>query len=127
MGSPLSTDQLHIIVLDQGVGEELVGGRLEGCLRLLAVAAFDLDVEHLALPHARNSRDAERLEGTFDRLSLGIEDAGLQRDGDASLHRDRRALAVELCFAILALGPGSRSAPAEEAVAALARDTRIAC
>src|SRR5437588_12592555 len=43
-----------------------------------------------------------------------------------------RAIAYELlceeilCFAILALGPGSRS-PRARALAALARDTRIAC
>src|SRR6266566_4117949 len=86
--------QLHIIVLDQRIGEQLVGGLLEGGLRLLAVAALDLDVEHLALPHARNPCNAERLERTLDRLSLRIEDAEFQRDNDPSLHDVRASPAI---------------------------------
>ncbi len=46
-----------------------------------------LDVEHLALPHARDARDAERLQRALDRLPLRIEHAILQRDSDAGFHR----------------------------------------
>src|SRR5271166_1992424 len=85
-----STDQLHIIILDQVIGEKLVGGLLERRLRLLAVTAIQFDVEHLALAHARNAGDAQRPERALDRLPLGIEDAGLQSDNDTSLHDDLR-------------------------------------
>src|SRR5262245_6212673 len=78
--------QLDLVVLDQGIREQLVGRLLERCFRLLAVAAFELDVEHLALAHAGDAVHAERLEGTLDRLALRIENAGFERDGDASLH-----------------------------------------
>src|SRR5262245_35165556 len=79
--------ELNLVILDQGIGEELVGRLLERGLRRLAVAALDLDVEHLALPHARHAGDAKRLERALDRLALGIEDAGLEGDGNARLHR----------------------------------------
>src|SRR6516164_6033607 len=52
-----------------------------------AIASLDLDVEDLALAHARDAGDAERFERAFDRLALGIEDAGFEGDGDAGLHR----------------------------------------
>ena len=50
------------------------------------VAAVDLDVEHLALAHAGDAGDAERLQRALDRLALRVEDAGLQGDGDAGFH-----------------------------------------
>src|SRR5262249_27326909 len=78
---------LDLIVLDQRIGEELVGRLLERGLRRFAIASLDLDVEDLALAHARNAGDAERFERAFDRLALGIEDAGFEGDGDAGLHR----------------------------------------
>src|SRR5207248_7625397 len=78
--------ELDLIILDQAIGQELVGRLLERSLRRLAVAPLDLDVEHLALPHARHAGDTERLERALDRLALGIEDAGFEGDGDARLH-----------------------------------------
>src|SRR5262249_13852601 len=80
------SQQLHIIVLDHRIGEELVGRLLECGFRLLAVGRFDLDVEHLALAHAGHARDAERPERALDRLALRVEDAGLEGYGDAGLH-----------------------------------------
>src|SRR5271165_85948 len=81
--SPL---EIHIIILDQGIGEKLVGGLLERGFGTLAIAPGDLDVEDLALAHARNPLDAQRLERALDRLSLGIEDAGFQSDNDPRFH-----------------------------------------
>src|SRR4029077_3486097 len=52
-----------------------------------AVVALDLDVEHLALADARHTIHAEGLQRALDRLALRIEDAGLEGDGHASLHR----------------------------------------
>ena len=77
---------LDPVVLDDRVGEQLVGRLLEQRLGLLAVAALDLDVEHLALAHACDAVDAERFQRPFDRLALRIENAGFQGDGDAGLH-----------------------------------------
>src|SRR5262249_27303688 len=82
-----SPQHLDLVVLDDDVGEELVGGLLERRLGAGRIRAVDLDVEHLALPHAGDARDAERLERAFDRLALGIEHAGLEGDGDAGFHR----------------------------------------
>src|SRR5712691_817803 len=82
-----STDQLHIIILDQRIGEELVGRLLERDLGLSAVAAFDLDVEDLALAHADDAVHAEGFQRPLDGLALRIENAGFERDGDASFHR----------------------------------------
>src|ERR1051325_8533363 len=73
---------LDVVILDQGIGQKLVGCLLERSLRRLAVASLDLDVEHLALAHTRHAGDAERLERTLDRLALGIEDSGFEGDGD---------------------------------------------
>src|SRR5262249_21138757 len=78
--------QLDLVVLDQCIREQLVGRLLERGFRLLTVAAFELDVEHLALAHAGDAVHTQRLEGTLDRLALRIENAGFERDGDASLH-----------------------------------------
>src|SRR5262249_57662885 len=78
---------LDLIVLDQRIGEELVGRLLERGLRRFAIASLDLDVEDLALAHARYAGYAERFERAFDRLALGIEDAGFEGDADAGLHR----------------------------------------
>src|SRR5262245_15655329 len=83
---PASTDQLHIIVLDQRIGEELVGRLLERGLRALAVASRDLDVEDLALADAGDAVNAERLQRPLDRLALRVEYAGFQGNSDAGLH-----------------------------------------
>src|SRR4029079_7777972 len=83
-----STDQLHIVVLDQRIGQELVRRLLERGLGLRAVVALDLDVEDLALAHARHAIDAERLERALDRLALRVEDARLEGDGHTSLHQN---------------------------------------
>src|SRR6516162_1351530 len=72
----LSAQQLYAIILDYRIGQELVGGRLERLLGLVAVPSLDLDVEHLALAHAAHAFDAERFQRAFDRLALGIENAG---------------------------------------------------
>ena len=53
---------------------------------LAASPSVELDVEHLALAHARDARNAERLQRALDRLALRIEHAGFQRDGDAGFH-----------------------------------------
>src|SRR5207244_528136 len=83
-----SSQHLDLIVLDDDVGEELVGRLLERRLGARSVDAVELDVEHLALAHAGDAGNAERLERAFDRLALGVEHARLEGDGDAGFHRE---------------------------------------
>ena len=66
---------------------QLLRGVLEPGFGIGTIAVGDLDVEYLALAHARDPGDAERLERALDRLALGIENAGFECDGDAGLHR----------------------------------------
>src|SRR5215475_13160953 len=47
-----SSQHLDLIILDDHVGEELVRRRFECRLGARLIDAVDLDVEHLALPHA---------------------------------------------------------------------------
>src|SRR6476660_2873567 len=77
---------LNPIILDHRVGEELFGGVPQRRLGAGAIGAFDLYVEHLALAHAGDAVDAERAQRALDGLALRIENAGLQRNGNACLH-----------------------------------------
>src|ERR1700736_4078744 len=88
-----SSQHLDLVVLDDDVGEELVGRLLERCLGARRIDAVELDVEHLALAHAGDAGNAERLERAFDRLALGVEHARLEGDGDAGFHRGGSVLA----------------------------------
>ena len=50
------------------------------------VAAFDLDVEHLALPHAGDAGYAERFQRAFNRFALWVQHAVFKSDGNAGFH-----------------------------------------
>src|SRR5262245_9599865 len=78
---------LEMIVLDDGVGEELVAHRLQRRFSAGFVALGKLDVEDLALADAAHAGEAERGERALDRLALRIEDARFEGDGDARLHQ----------------------------------------
>src|SRR5829696_2785550 len=80
-----SSHHLDAVILDHGIGEELVGGFLQSRFRPRLVAALDLDVEDLALADAGNPADAERAQRALDRLALRIKNARLQGDGDTRL------------------------------------------
>src|SRR5262245_60785291 len=69
---------LDLIVLDHGVRQELLGRLLERRLGRRGIAAVELQVENLALAHAADAGNAERLQRPLDRLALRIEDAGFQ-------------------------------------------------
>src|SRR5262249_11670057 len=84
--------------------------------------SLDFDVEHLALPHARHAGNAERLERAFDRLALGIEDAGFERDGDTRFH------AIPIFFLIGTPPPSIwPESPAAQALAAHAAAAAATC
>src|SRR5262245_59867862 len=74
------------VILDHGIGEELLGGTFKRRLGTGAVAALDLDIEDLALAHAGDPADPKRAQRAFNGFALRIENAGLERDGDAGLH-----------------------------------------
>src|SRR5262249_13659934 len=82
----ISTNQLHIVTFDHGVRQQLLRGLAEPRLGRSAVAVGDFDIEDLALAHAGDAIDAERLQRPLDRLSLGIEDAGFQPHSDLGFH-----------------------------------------
>src|SRR5687767_8950006 len=77
---------LDAVILDHGIGEQLVGRLLQGRRYLRFVAALNFDVEHLALADAGYAVDAERTQRAFDGLALRIKHAGFQRDGNMRLH-----------------------------------------
>src|ERR1700752_5238939 len=85
-----SSHHLDAIILEHGIGEQLVGGFLQRGFRTRLVAAFKLDVENLALANAGDAVHAEGAERALDRLALRIKDAGFQGNGSAPLH--------SLCF-----------------------------
>src|SRR5262249_27010938 len=64
----ISADELHIIVFDHGVRQQLFGGFPEPRFGAGPVAAIDLDVEDFALAHARDAVDAKRFQRSLDRL-----------------------------------------------------------
>jgi len=67
-------------ILDDGVGEQLLGRRLQRSLRRHPVGALDLDIETLALPHAaERPKTPSDFNAPFDRLALGSRNAGISR------------------------------------------------
>src|SRR5450631_3844601 len=80
------SEDFNSIVLDDGVGEQLVGRLLQVRLGLGLVGTGKLDVEHFALADAGDALDAKRLQRSLDRLALRVEDAGFQRNGHTRLH-----------------------------------------
>src|SRR5690606_33046946 len=73
------------VVLDHRVCEQLFAHRLDVILGLGGVRAFEFDLEHLALPDRSDAGEIKRRKRAFNRLSLWVENAVLQRDGNACL------------------------------------------
>src|SRR5688572_13960628 len=71
-------DELNAVILDDHIGEELLGHVPELGRGARRVVLADLDLEDLALADAFDGREAERAERALDRLALRVEDAGLQ-------------------------------------------------
>ena len=83
---PLIASHIDLVVFDHGVGEQLFAGRLQLSFSGVRIRAGELNVEHLALPDARDAFDAKRLQRALDRLALRIEDAGFESNDDAGFH-----------------------------------------
>ena len=58
-------------IFDHRVGEQFLCRILQRRLGAGAIGALELDVKHLALAHAGDAVDTERLEGPLDRLPWG--------------------------------------------------------
>src|SRR3972149_3582486 len=82
----LSRLELIGVVLDDGVGEELLAHALHFGAGAFRIALGHLDLDIFTLAHIANRAEAERMERAGDRLALRVEHARLQRDGDARLH-----------------------------------------
>src|SRR5579883_1833392 len=81
--SPLDLDR---VVLDHGVGEELLAHGFDRGLGAGLVGLCEVELDHLALAHVVDAREAQRSERVADRLALGIEHARFERDVDARFH-----------------------------------------
>src|SRR5262245_7796570 len=74
------------VILDDGVGEELLAHALDLRAGAAGIALGHLDLDIFALAHVANRAEAERVQRAGDGLALRIEYARLQRDGNARLH-----------------------------------------
>src|SRR5690606_26882224 len=83
-----TSDYLHLVVLNDGVCEQLLAHRLDIGLSLRLVSGVELEVENLALADRSNAIEAEGAECSLDRFTLRVENAVLERDGYASLDHD---------------------------------------
>jgi hypothetical protein len=72
---------LNLVVLDQGVGEELLAELAE----LLRVLGLELD--HPPDVDVLDPLEAERRQRSLNRLPLRVEDALLRADQDPSLQK----------------------------------------
>lgn len=82
---PLPSIEGNRIVLDDGIRQQFFAHGIEAGLGAIPVLALNLDIEDLALAHRGEALEAEIAAGALDGLALGVENAGLERDGDARL------------------------------------------
>src|SRR5262249_9439178 len=82
----LSRLELIGVVLDNGIGEELLAHPLDLGLGAFGIVLRHLDLDIFTLAHIANRAEAERVQRAGDGLALRIEHALLQRDGDSRLH-----------------------------------------
>ena len=82
-----STDNFDPVVFDDHIGEQFFAGLLQQALGLTSIADRKFYIENLALPHAVDAAEIKGFQCAFDRLSLRIEDAGFEGNGDTGFHR----------------------------------------
>ena len=81
-----SLRDLHLKILDDLIGQKLLAGLAQQGFGRAAIGGVEFDVEDLALPHALDPIDMERLERPFNGFALRIEDAASERDDDPGFH-----------------------------------------
>jgi hypothetical protein len=72
---------LDLVVLDQGVGEQLLAELVE------PLRALGLELDHPPDVDLPDPLESERRQRPLDRLALGVEDPLLGPDQDASLQK----------------------------------------
>src|SRR6478735_434748 len=77
---PRRSKRLNLVVLDQGVGEQLLAELAE------PLRALRLQLDHAADVDVLDALEAERRQRLLDGLALGVEDALLGADQHARLH-----------------------------------------
>src|SRR4029078_5460101 len=85
----LSSLELIGVILDDGVGEQLLAHALHLRAGTCRILLRHLDLDIFAFAHALNPTKAKGMQRTLDGLALRIEHAGFQGDGDARFHRVR--------------------------------------
>lgn len=73
-------------LLDDGISEDVFGDALDLLSGLFTAEAVEFEHKEFALANIVDFGIAERGKRAMDRLSLGIEDCGLQHDPDVSFH-----------------------------------------
>ena len=84
--SPSSGKLDDLVVLDHGVGEELLAHLGEAGAGGAFVGLGEVELDDLAHADALDAAEAEAAERVADGLALRVEDAALQGDVDARLH-----------------------------------------
>ena len=83
MAIPLGKNR-QFVILDHGIGEQVVGDLVELCL----AGPIHLDLNRLADPDGKNSLEAQMLHGAASGDAGGIENGRFGHDGDNSFHED---------------------------------------
>src|SRR5581483_4857492 len=90
--APGSALELVGVVLDHCVGEKLSAYPLNLLAGPVLVAFGQIDLDVLALSDVVDADETQTRQGMLNSLALGIENAGLERDPDARLHRIRQGV-----------------------------------
>src|ERR1039458_6371506 len=90
-GEIRSIQNFDAVVFDDGIGEDFLGDGLDILTGLFGRdGGGDGDLEVLALTHILNAWITEALERGADRLTLRVQDGGLQRNKNAGSHGESR-------------------------------------
>src|SRR5438045_3809154 len=82
------------VILDDRVGEKLPAHLFDPRAGGGRIGIGELEFDQLALTHFAYIGKAKPLQRIADRLALRVEDAGLEADMDARLHRSARRAAT---------------------------------
>ncbi|VFU07509.1 protein of unknown function [Methylocella tundrae] len=75
-----------LIIFDHLIGEKLFAGLPQHSFGRAMIGGVEFHVEDLALPHAFDPIDMERLQRAFNGLALRIEDPVSESDDDPGFH-----------------------------------------
>src|SRR5258705_1579580 len=82
----MSVREVDRVILDHGIGQELLAHGVEIGLGLAAVGFLELDLDIFALADILDAGKAHDPQRMLDGASLRVENAGFEGDMDARLH-----------------------------------------